>query len=89
MGLGDKFPGGPRGDWGFWKQLNGGLKVPGKDILQKHWLRLLFSGCNGGSSILPLPIGGRHRLLSFMTNIKGTNMKNTAGKSARLIQTCS
>ena len=84
MGLGDRVPGGPRGDWGGWKQLNGGLKVPGKDILQKNWLRLLFSDQNGGSNILPPPIGGRHRLLCFMTNIKVTNMKNTAGKSARV-----
>ena len=34
---------------------------------------------------LPPPIGGRHRLLCFMTNIKATNMKNTAGKSARFL----
>ena len=33
---------------------------------------------------LPPPIGGRHRLLCFMTNIKATNIKNTAGKSARV-----
>ena len=50
--------------------------------MQKNWLRLLFSDQNGGSNILPPPIGGRHRLLCFMTNIKVTNMKNTAGKSA-------
>ena len=31
----------------------------------------------------PPPIGGRHRLLCLMTNIKAKNMKNTAGKSAR------
>ena len=59
------------------------LKYLARIFCKKNWPGLLFSGRNGGSNIVPPPIGGRHRLLCFMTNIKVTNMKNTAGKSAR------
>ena len=43
--------------------------------MQKKWIKLLISGRNGGSNFLHPPIGGRHRLLYFRTNIKATNMK--------------
>ena len=52
-----------------------GQNVCGKGIVQKKWIKLLISGRNGGSNFLHPPIGGRHRLLYFRTNIKATNMK--------------
>jgi len=52
-----------------------GQNVCGKGIMQKKWIKLLISGRNGGSNFLHPPIGGRHRLLYFRTNIKATNMK--------------
>ena len=44
-------------------------------LCKKKWIKLLISGRNGGSNFLHPPIGGRHRLLYFRTNIKATNMK--------------
>ena len=46
-----------------------------QEYYAKKWMKLLISGRNGGSNFLHPPIGGRHRLLYFRTNIKATNMK--------------
>ena len=71
----DEAPGGSGVDQRGWKRVLVGQNVYGKGIMQKKWIKLLISGRNGGSNFLHPPIGGRHRLLYFRTNIKATNMK--------------
>ena len=71
----DEAPGGSGVDQRGWKRVLVGQNVCGKGIVQKKWIKLLISGRNGNSNFLHPPIGGRHRLLYFRTNIKATNMK--------------
>ena len=58
-----------------WYQVGVGRLVHGNQILLKDWLKFLISDRSCVSNILPPSIGGRHRLLLFMTNPKIPNMK--------------
>ena len=70
VGLKDDITGSTVSDREGWKRVFVGQNICDKDILQKNGSVCFFFSWNGAQNILLPPIGGRHRLLCFMTNPK-------------------